>query len=211
MRFIAAILAGGESRRMGRDKASLPSLENDSITFLQRTIHLAAQATEATLVIGRTNPQKQPLQGVFYIPDDNPGQGPAGGLSTALRWVQENSPAENVSVLALSCDMPLLSQNSLDWIGKISRENPGRDGICVLNDERLEPLFSVYRLSCRELLDKRLEMGKRSLIGLLDEGDFYSVNLPQNLSSELHNVNSEDDLLALKEPGDKAELRKRKE
>ena len=104
--LVAAILAGGQSRRMGRDKASIIW---QGETLLARTARVAQEAGFAVMVIGRERPDGWPLPDTRFVPDAYPGQGPLGGLATALE-------AANQDVLLLACDMPLLSVEAIAWL-----------------------------------------------------------------------------------------------
>ena len=85
--WTGVVLAGGQSSRMGRDKATM---EVDGKTMLDRTVELLRPHTREVLVIG--DPSKySPAHGTV-IPDDAPGQGPLGGLVTALRRARLEFP-----------------------------------------------------------------------------------------------------------------------
>src|SRR5688572_24994954 len=87
--LVIFILAGGKSSRMGHDKARLP-LGNRS--FLQ-------VITETARELGA------PIEVIFD--DDSPGCGPVGGIATAFTRFRFEA------ALFLSCDMPLISPETL--------------------------------------------------------------------------------------------------
>ena len=90
-RWLGAVLTGGASRRMGRDKATLPI---DGVPMAVRVAEalVAAGATEVICV----GPAVGTLDG---LADDHPGEGPLGGLLTALAWA-----GDRVVVVA-PCDL----------------------------------------------------------------------------------------------------------
>ena len=79
--FTLAILAGGASRRMGRDKATLDAGDGP---LLERSARLGLELGLPVLVVGRERPTNWPLPTVRFVADRMPGQGPLGGLVTAL-------------------------------------------------------------------------------------------------------------------------------
>lgn len=91
------MLAGGHSRRMGRDKASLPFGDE---TLLERVIGRVAPVVDELVVAARADQQ---VPGGFDVVRDPPGgEGPLAGLVAGLRALE----ADRVFVTA--CDVPLL-------------------------------------------------------------------------------------------------------
>src|SRR5208282_447595 len=99
------ILAGGESSRMGRDKALL---EVGGVALIVRTARLVESVVGAPVVIGGTDACRS--LGLASIADDWPGAGPLGGIATALR---ASNAAWN---LVVACDLPYLTKEWLDFL-----------------------------------------------------------------------------------------------
>src|SRR5271170_1000900 len=94
----AYILAGGESSRMGRDKALL---DFGGTPLVLHIASLAQPFTGAPIIVGP--PDRYAHLNLRVIPDDALGIGPLGGIATALRDSRE--PWN----LVLGCDLPLLT------------------------------------------------------------------------------------------------------
>ena len=178
--MIIAILAGGQSARMGSDKAVL---EIGGMTLLERTARLALAAGLPVLVVGRACPEGWPLPEATFIADAEPGLGPLGGLATALRHTQS-------SVLALACDLPLLTADAVRWRADFYEQVIGEFGRVTVNHGRLEPLFSIYRPFGLPLIESRLAEGKRSLHGLIGAGEFVLDTAPDWVAAQLVNANT---------------------
>ena len=98
--FTVAILVGGDSSRMGSDKALY---EVDGSTMAQRVADAATAAgASELLVIGGTAARAKKLMGTWKK-DLYPGDGPLGGVITALK------ASSHDSVVVLSCDMPFIT------------------------------------------------------------------------------------------------------
>ncbi len=165
---------------MGTDKAAL---QIGGMTLLERTARLALAVNPAVLVIGRVCPHGWPLPEVKFAEDAEAGLGPAGGLATALRQTQR-------SVLALACDLPLLTEEALRWIAAQAKSRCGPSGLVTANGKQWEPLFSIYLPACLPLIEARLAEGRRSLQGLIEAGEFAFVQAPEWLAVQLANVNT---------------------
>ena len=188
MTLTAAILAGGESRRMGADKAAL---EVEGVTLLSRTAQTALDADLPVLVAGRVRPAAWSLKAVAFAEDALPGLGPLGGLATALRQSQ-------AGVLALACDLPLLTPDAVRWLWAQAGQG-NEHGLVVVNDGKWEPLFSVYCRACLPLIEARLAEGRRSLHGLIEAGQFAFADAPDWVAAQLVNVNTPEQWQALQE------------
>jgi molybdenum cofactor guanylyltransferase len=193
---VMAILAGGASRRMGRDKAGLVLPSGESV--LERTVRLA-RPFGPVLVVGRAEPAGWSVPGVTFLPDDDPLAGPAAGLATALRYAVE-AEADADAVLALSCDLPLLDRDALLWIRNtlaataISRAGTEWHGVIAQTGDQWQPLFAAYRpLPCLPLLTANLARGERSLKALLRAGTFAYADAPPAVAAAIANVNTPED------------------
>jgi molybdenum cofactor guanylyltransferase len=96
--FAGAVLCGGASRRMGTDKAQV---ELDGQALAVRVARaLAAAGATRVVAIGGDAPALRAL-GLHVVADDHPGDGPLGGIITALRTFE--GEADLVAILA--CDL----------------------------------------------------------------------------------------------------------
>ena len=185
-----AILAGGGSQRMGRDKALL---EIDGQTLLHRTAALALGTGLPVLVVGRAVPPGWALPQVTFIPDEKPGQGPLGGLVAAL--------ARAAPVFALACDMPLLEARTLAWLTAEVRGLRTADalgaGLAVRHAGGLEPLFACYAEACLPIARAHLAAGRRAMHALIEEAAFTVRAAPAWLVPMLANVNRPEEWTAI--------------
>lgn len=181
-----AILAGGESRRMGADKALL---EYEGRRLLEH-VAAAAQSFGPILVVGRRDAEAFDLPEATFLPDRHPDQGPLGGLQTAL--AHADGP-----ILLVGCDMPLLDRPTLDWLVDAYNDS-GAAGLVGQTDDGLQPLLGLYAPDLAPLVDELLADGIRSLHRLVVEGDIESRPLPDALAGRLINVNTPADFARLR-------------
>jgi molybdopterin-guanine dinucleotide biosynthesis protein A len=132
MNISAVLLAGGESRRMGKDKATL-LFRGKPLWQIQLELLRKLQPAEV-FVSARTDPVWRPA-GVQFVADDPPSRGPLSGLAAALAQMRARH------LLALAIDMPFITEKYLRFLcGQIE---PGR-GVLPKIDDRAEPLAAVY-------------------------------------------------------------------
>ena len=184
---VAIILAGGKSRRLGRDKAAL---EIGGQPLLVRMAELARRFCPIVAVSGR-DPAPL-LQGVPWFLDEIPGLGPLGGIATALTRY-------NTSCLVLSCDLPLLDEQTLTGLIAAWRVHPKGTAMTTFEQAEtgfIEALVAVYEPEAAALLRRANEQGCRklsqaipaalrhSLIYSVKEGrPFFNVNTPGDLAA----------------------------
>ena len=167
------ILAGGASSRFGRDKALV---EIGGLSMLERMIRLLRAATkEVKLVVGRDDYKKFGLESVA---DQWPGEGPLGGIITALEDATR-SAAKSEWNLILSCDMPFLTK---EWLSFLLRRAEASTAEVILprSASGPEPLCACYRNRAAAKLRKAFEAGTRKVTDglkhvtteVLDEADW---------------------------------------
>ncbi|NBR00438.1 MAG: molybdenum cofactor guanylyltransferase [Actinobacteria bacterium] len=108
--FTVAVLIGGDSSRMGQDKATFPV---DGVPMAARVARAARDAGAAeVLLVGGPQSRAKGIEGAWKK-DAYPGEGPLGGLITSLK------AATHDAVVVLSCDMPFITGavvESLNWL-----------------------------------------------------------------------------------------------
>lgn len=181
-----AILAGGESRRMGRDKALLPF---DGPALLARVAARALETGYPVMVVGRARPEGWDSEPVRFVEDSAPGAGPLRGIVTALR----ESAGD---VIAVACDMPLLDASALRWLASL--HEPGGTGVVVMREGRMEPLFSLYGFALLSRFEARLAAGELAMKGAIEACGLRSMEAPPGIARLLTNVNTPADLEELR-------------
>lgn len=153
----AVILAGGESRRMGTDKAALTL---DGRQFLDR-IAVELTGYPERLVSVRSADSAPACPGFTAVADWFPGRGPLGGLHAAL------STCRSDRLLAVACDMPLFRRELGEFLALFC--SPAVDA-CVPVDRtgRIHPLCAVYSKSALPVLEQQLLSGDCRLTAALD-------------------------------------------
>jgi molybdopterin-guanine dinucleotide biosynthesis protein A len=128
----AVLLAGGESRRMGRDKATI-EFEGSPLWKRQLEV-LRAVRTEKIFVSARTKPSWLPDDAELLL-DDLPSRGPLSGLTKALAAIP------TTHLVALAVDMPFMTSGQLAVLCQLAAK--GR-GVVPVIGERAEPLAAIY-------------------------------------------------------------------
>ncbi len=140
----AAVLAGGQSRRMGLDKATL-ILPGESLALLDRVLATLRSFSGDILVVG--GPVRSSLPPDFrQIPDEPGAAGPLRGIAAALR------AARHDRCLVVACDQPFLSLDLIRWLATL---DPGADAVVPLTpgpgddaSQRYQPLHAIYARRC---------------------------------------------------------------
>jgi molybdenum cofactor guanylyltransferase len=163
-RVAGYVLAGGASRRFGRDKALV---ELGGRTMLARMVDVAGVGTAgedgaaagAVCVVGDAG--KYGGFGAACVPDRWPGEGPLGGIVTALLHRREAAPKCEWN-LVLSCDMPFVSA---EWLSFLAERATKSEAQVVLahSAEGPEPLCACWRTDAVETLAGAFARGVRKV------------------------------------------------
>ena len=132
MNISAVLLAGGESRRMGQDKATLV-LRGRRLWEIQLDL-LRKLRPKEIFVSARSDPGWRPAD-VHFAPDQTPSRGPLSGLAATLPRIRTDH------LLALAIDMPLMTE---DFLRSLSNLIKPSCGVVPMIGDRAEPLAAIY-------------------------------------------------------------------
>jgi molybdopterin-guanine dinucleotide biosynthesis protein A len=189
----AFVLAGGQSSRMGSDKALLPWGDE---TLLTRALATAQAVCSRTVICGPRSPYAKFGE---LIEDAQTGRGPLAGIHSALHATKTDLN------LILSVDLPLMQAQFLAWL--LQQADSG--GQMITAPEALgllQPLCAIYHRQVRDTVDAALAEGDLKVTRLFrrvptriigehqiraagfDPSIFANVNTPGEYESLLQTV-----------------------
>ncbi len=187
MNFAAALLAGGRSSRMGRDKALL---DWQGVPLWQHQIQTLRALHPSQLLLSVRGEQGI-ADAAAQLVLDPPGvnEGPLGGLVRCLRLAQQ-------PLLMLAIDMPRMTANFLrDTL--IARGQPER-GVVFRGSHGFEPLAALYPLTMLPRLEASLRerrLGLQSIVeAAVAEGLLLALDIEPQQALFFHNVNTPADI-----------------
>lgn len=179
------ILAGGQSRRFGRDKARVVVGPSRKPVLLDLFGLLESLGLKPVVVADEED--KYEDLGLKATKDLIAGQGPLGGIYTALKTVATGK------VLVLTCDMPFVGMGLLRKLLLIGAQ--GDEGVVYGKEGELQPFPGVYakkylpkieallqqtRLGMRDFLMEQTQL--RVVPFNLQTQDFFNMNTPEDLN-----------------------------
>jgi molybdopterin-guanine dinucleotide biosynthesis protein A len=165
---LGAILAGGNSTRMGTEKALLPFKGRPMIQHAADT--LSALFSEVVVVGGGKD--KYGFLKLEVVPDVFEGCGPLGGIQAAL------NRAKPLPVFILSCDTPFIPVGLIEYILSFKSAAPTKIAIF---DGVLQPLCGLYDSTSLGAIEHDLQEGKYSVLKTILNIDHVDVPITPDL------------------------------
>jgi len=187
-----AIQAGGQSSRMGEDKALKPFL---SRPLIQRVIERLTPIADE-IIVTTNRPEDYLFLDLRLISDLKPGRGALGGLYTAI------ASASHPIVAVVACDMPFANATLIETASRLLVDAEREaDVVIAKSDEGYEPLHAVYRRgTCLPAIESAIDADQWKVIAWfpkvkvrvltpeeLKESDpsglaFWNVNTPEEFA-----------------------------
>ena len=183
-------MAGGKSERFGQDKARV---RLGGEMMLRRMCNLVSEVTGSVSVVADRDSRYADAD-VWVVEDLWPGEGPLGGILTALFATEDTDGGRDWNLI-LSCDMPFLTSEWLAYL--LSRALVSKAKVVLPQSTHgPEPLCACYRTDARPALQQVFEHGVRKVTEalkhvrteVLDEADwkrfdsagrlFWNMNTP---------------------------------
>jgi molybdenum cofactor guanylyltransferase len=196
--WTGAILCGGRSRRMGRDKALMVVGGEPMVLRVARALHDAG--ARSVLAVGGDQVSIRvalaplapltPAGAVVTVADDVPGAGPLGGLLTAL--AATDSPV----VLVVACDLLTPSAPAMGATVEALLGRPDADVALPMRDDQAEWLHAAWRRrTVADPLAARFAAGERAVHRAVAAAGLRAVNVPDLDPAALADADVPDDLL----------------
>jgi molybdopterin-guanine dinucleotide biosynthesis protein A len=186
MTLTAVLFTGGESRRMGADKATLTIAGTP--LWLRQLDTLRDLRPNKLLISARFRPSWTPAD-IEVALDEPPSQGPLSGLAAALRH------SRTTHLLALAIDLPEMTAKHLMELWQLARPEVGVIPQC---GGYYEPLAAIYPSTAVSMAERALSTGRLSLQALVEdllERNSACIYPVREADRRLYrNVNSQEDL-----------------
>lgn len=148
-----AVLAGGQSRRMGTDKSFVPV---DGQAMIERVL-AQVRLLDLPVFIVANQPERYAQFSVPVVVDVVPGKGSLGGIYSALY----HSPS--AYTLCVACDMPFLQPELLRHLIGLRMDY---DAVVPEMNRRLQPLHAIYSKTCLPPLRDLIAQNHLAIYGL---------------------------------------------
>ena len=184
------VLAGGISRRLGRDKA-VESIGGEPL--ISRVISRLSHVTDQTIVVVNTPERASALplpESVKVAVDVFLDKGSLGGIFTGL------SAADGECGIVVACDMPFLN---LDLFRHMLSFSDGFDAVVPVLNDYPEPTHAIYSKACLPHIERRLKADELKIdrffgdvrVKLVSQPEVERLD-PEHLS--FFNINTQEDL-----------------
>jgi molybdopterin-guanine dinucleotide biosynthesis protein A/rhodanese-related sulfurtransferase len=184
--YSGVVLTGGQSRRMGTDKA-LVEVDGRPMAVRVADALRAAGADEVLAVGGDLDGLR--AAGLDARPDPRQGEGPLAGILSAFAVTRHDL------VVILATDLAWIEPGVVRVLLSAAHAEPGRaPAVAVARTDRLEPLCAAWRVSrCRPVIEALYDAGERAVHRALAHLDAVDVAVPPRAVA---NANTPEDLVA---------------
>lgn len=181
------LLAGGKSRRMGRDKALL---QVNGKTLFESSLRLLMQFFSRIIIAGDRPDLEQP--GILSVADIYPGSA-LGGLHTGL------FAAATDWIFVAPCDMPYPDARIIERLLAARR---GVDAVVPRTYDGYEPVFALYHKNCLAPMESMLRQNQFRIYDFYQQINIRYLGpqeLPEGWERALLNLNTPEQLTVLLE------------
>ena len=176
---LGAVLCGGASRRMGVDKTLLVV---DGVAMARRVADaLLLAGCSPVVAVGGDSRELRSL-GLEHVDDDFPGEGPLGGILTAL--------AHGGPAAVVACDLPHIEAATVTTL----IDALGVHDAAIAYTDRAQPLCAVWSPMAAAPLRAQFMAGERAVHRAITALDIIWVKVPPG---DVRNINTPDDLRTL--------------
>ena len=197
--IIAAILAGGKSRRFGVDKSTTKLGDK---TLIEHTISKIEKKFSEILIISNNQEIKVDKKNVFVLKDCIQGQlGPLIGVLSAMKWVETNNKKYDW-VATFPCDTPFFDISIIDEIKRFSKKN-NKKLYFLKSGEKRHNVFGLWSIQLKDILEEDINNNFRKVEEWANKIGLETININDKEFDSFLNINTQEDLEEAKKNLDK--------
>jgi len=197
--IIGVILAGGKSKRFGKDKC-ITKLGNK--TLIEHTISKIEKKFPEILIISNNQEILKENKNIFIVKDCIEGQlGPLIGVLSAMKWIKKNNKKYDW-LATFPCDTPFFDIRIIDELQKSSKKN-NKKLYFLKSDEKRHNIFGLWSIKLKDVLEEDIKNNYRKVEAWADKIGLETINVNNNKFDSFLNINTKEDLEEAKKNLDK--------
>ena len=187
--ILGVVLAGGKSRRFGRDKSQVKLKNILLIDYILREI---VDEFKETLIVANEEIDFMKSKNISVTKDYKSGLGPLGGVLTAMKWIRENN--KNYEwISTFPSDTPFFRKDELKYFFKNINMNESKLFFIKSNKTR-HNIFGLWSLDLIDKLENDILKGERKVEVWANSIGVKTVDINNKKPDPFFNINTKEDL-----------------
>ena len=184
--ILGVVLAGGKSKRFGKDKSTI---KLNGKTLIEHTLDKIKSKLNKIIIVSND----KVLKNYITINDCIDGQlGPLVGVLSAMKWIKDNNYSYNW-IITFPCDTPFFNISIIDKFVEVSKLN---DSLLyfVKSEEKRHNIFGLWSLKLIETLEMDIvKNNHRKVEKWADKIGVKTINISYKEVDPFFNINTKDD------------------
>ena len=188
--ILGVILAGGRSRRFGKDKTSAKLGDK---TLIEHTISKIENNFNEILIISNNEKNLINKKKIYLIKDLIEGHlGPLIGVLSAMDWIEKNN--KNYKWIAtFPSDTPFFDENLIKKL-KDCQAKSSKKLFFIKNANKRHNIFGLWSMELKEILSKDIDNGFRKVEDWANKIGSEIIDINSDNDYNFLNINTKEDL-----------------